>query len=127
VVPVSLFQLSTLTGEFHFPQKLRASYAKLRSPFYCQNVVAFGNIAMGKPARHEIKLLNAHFSPVEIKAATASCGCTVAEPKDKVVSSFHRTSLIVKVTPKTKGAGSETVEITTNRGIQHVFVTFNAR
>lgn len=46
----------------------------------------FGTVAEGGAARHLFKVRNAGNAPLEIKSVTASCGCTAAAPKEKLIA-----------------------------------------
>lgn len=46
----------------------------------------FGTVAEGGPVRHFFKVKNTGDAPLEIHSVSASCGCTAAAPKEKLIA-----------------------------------------
>src|SRR5262245_49932812 len=64
-------------------------------------VYDFGTVMEGEPARHKFEVKNTGGAPLDIKSLVASCGCTAAALKQKILAPGDSTE--IEVTFDTRG------------------------
>lgn len=80
-----------------------------------EEIYDLGEVQAGKTVEKTIAFKNTGKTPLIVKKAKASCGCTIPEYSDKPVAPGEEGSLVVKYTaPAYNGSQMKSVTLTTN-------------
>ena len=75
----------------------------------------FGVVAEGEPARHLFKVKNSGGMPLEIKSVSATCGCTAAAPREKLIAPGKTGEIQVSFDTRARsGRNEKSVTVVTN-------------
>jgi hypothetical protein len=114
-----------IAGMF-FPTKINLIVRHRESPLAVERIMQLGNIPKGKTTTRQIFLLNPHLTTVNLRGVSSTCGCTTVDAVTRSIGPLQSSTITVSVTPSRQGQGSESIELSTDRGDQRVSVDYNA-
>lgn len=124
-VAAVLASLFFVAGAF-FPARINLLIRHRESPLAVDRIMQLGDIPKGKTTTRELFLLNSHLTTVNLRSVSSTCGCTTVDTVARAIGPLRSSTITVSVTPSRQGEGSESIELSTDRGNQQVFVDYNA-
>lgn len=124
-VIVGLTLFISCAGAF-FPKTISMMIRHQQSPLAIERIVNLGDVPKGKSTTRILSLFNPHLTSVHIKNVVTTCGCTTADVSPPLISPLRASTIVVSIKPMNQGQGSESIELTTNRGTQQISVEYNA-
>lgn len=124
VVTTSAF-IIFVCGTF-FPHTINLLIRHRGLPLAVERIVQLGDVPQGKTTTRRLSLFNPHLTTVNLQSVSSTCGCTTVDASARAIGPLRSSTITVSVTPSSKGNGSESIELSTDRGNQQVSVDYNA-
>lgn len=110
-----------------YPDDVSAIYSGTHSILGTTSpVVELGDVPLLGTSHKKIRLFNFHTQPIRIPDVGSSCGCTVIEGGTQVIPPWRFGSILVSISPRRSGKGTQTVNLQTNMGYQLILLSYNA-